>query len=90
MEKLYEGYKNYSYYQNVLNISMSGPVMALAVEGKDLIFSLHNMIGKSDGHPASIQGLKSVPMFKSIIHVSETIIESMNEISLFFEKDELI
>lgn len=87
----------------LLKYLMSGPVVAMVVEGNDAIFVVRKLIGTTEGKkadPSSFRGKHSSDSYeladlkkravRNLVHISEDPKNAEREISLWFKKKELL
>ena len=91
-EKHYVEHKGKGFYNNLRNFVTSGPVVAMVLEGENIIPKVRKMTGATDPSKAdtgTIRGdfkekpVKSVT--ENMIHASDSIESAQREIKLFFK-----
>lgn len=76
-----------SFFQELIDYMISGPVVYLVLEGDDVIDIVRKMVGATkaaDALPGTIRGDFAVPGTANIIHASDSRDASKNEIARFF------
>lgn len=71
----------------------SGPVVALAIEGKDAITVMRTLIGKTnsaEAAPGTIRGDFGMSFSNNLVHGSDSPESAATELALFFGDDEEI
>ncbi|MGQ4873264.1 MAG: nucleoside-diphosphate kinase [Promethearchaeia archaeon] len=90
-EKNYAEHKGKDFYENLINFITSGPVVAMLLEGDNIVKKVREMIGATDpakAEPGTIRGdfkenpVKSVT--ENMIHASDSLESAKREINLFF------
>ncbi len=92
-ERHYESHKGKPFYEGLLRFMTSGPVVALALEGKDVIAVARKMMGATFGskaEPGTIRGDFGVSNSFNLIHGSDSPEAATRELGLFFKPEELI
>ena len=80
------------FYPALKQFILSGPVVALAVEGPDAIALMRTMMGKTrpaEAAPGTIRGDFAFSTTENLIHGSDSPQRAEIELGLFFRKDEL-
>ncbi|MDR7072541.1 nucleoside-diphosphate kinase [Fictibacillus barbaricus] len=89
----YGEHKERPFFGELVNFITSGPVFAMVWEGKDVILTARNMMGKTnpaEAAPGSIRGDYAVQVSNNIIHGSDSAESAEREIGLFFKEEELV
>ncbi len=89
----YGEHKERPFFGELVDFITSGPVFAMVWEGKDVILTARNMMGKtnpSEAAPGSIRGDYAVQVSNNIIHGSDSAESAVREIGLFFKEEELV
>ncbi|MBY6035694.1 nucleoside-diphosphate kinase [Fictibacillus nanhaiensis] len=89
----YGEHKERPFFGELVDFITSGPVFAMVWEGKDVILTARNMMGKtnpSEAAPGSIRGDYAVQVSNNIIHGSDSAESAEREIGLFFKEEELV
>ncbi|MGE3808769.1 MAG: nucleoside-diphosphate kinase, partial [Gemmataceae bacterium] len=92
-EKHYAVHKGKPFYDSLLNFLLSGPTMALVLEGREAVTACRNLIGATDGvkaAPGTIRGDFGISVQNNLIHGSDSPENAETEIALWFRPDELV
>ncbi|MGY4884670.1 MAG: nucleoside-diphosphate kinase [Nanobdellota archaeon] len=102
-EKHYEVHKEKPFYQDLLKYIMGEyhkvhSIIAIAYEGDDAIKKLRDYAGKTnpdDAEPTSLRGRygkvnSKTNNFDNVMHISDSPENGEKEISIWFDKDELV
>jgi nucleoside-diphosphate kinase len=88
----YEPHKAKPFYPGLVRFMTSSPVVALVLEGKEVISIVRRMVGKTFGpeaEPGTIRGDFGASRSFNLIHASDGPETARREIELFFREDEL-
>ena len=86
-EEHYKHVKSESIYDDMLGFITSGPVLAMILEGNNIIQAVRNMVGKTswlDSAPGTIRGDFGSHRFENLIHASDSVENAEIEIKRFF------
>ncbi|MCM3718932.1 nucleoside-diphosphate kinase [Fictibacillus phosphorivorans] len=89
----YGEHKDRPFFGELVDFITSGPVFAMVWEGKDVILTARNMMGKTnpaEAAPGSIRGDYAVQVSNNVIHGSDSAESAEREIGLFFKEEELV
>ena len=92
-QKRYGENKDKPFFKGLVSFITSGPIVAMAWEGKDIVSSLRKMMGKTnplDADLGTVRGDFAVDIGKNVVHGSDSEESAKREIALFFKEDELI
>ena len=81
------------FFNDLVEYITSGPVLAMVIEGDDVISLIRKMVGATNPQEAdlgTIRGDFSIVTGRNIIHASDAPESAKREISLFFNEDELV
>lgn len=87
-QQLYAPHEGKVFYQGLVDFMTSGPVIAMAVEGKSSIKIVRNMVGAlnpEEAMPGSIRGDYSMDTGHNVIHASDSRENAFRELAVFFE-----
>lgn len=94
LEKHYEAHKERPFYPNLVKFMGSGPVVAIALEGKDAIEVVRGLMGKTNARqaaPGTIRGDLGMSFSNNLVHGSDGPEAAAKELALFFgEAGELV
>ena len=88
-EKHYEEHKNKQFFNDLVSFITSGPVVAMQVEGENVVLQIRNLMGAtnpSESTPGSIRGDLATELDKNVVHGSDSDESAERELSLFFGK----
>ena len=88
-EKHYEEHKNKPFFNDLVSFITSGPVVAMQVEGENVVLQIRNLMGAtnpSESTPGSIRGDLATELDKNVVHGSDSDESAERELSLFFGK----
>jgi nucleoside-diphosphate kinase len=91
--KHYAEHKGKPFYDSLIQFITSGPVVALVLEGDNIISVARNMMGATNPQnaaPGTIRADYAQVMDKNVIHGSDGPESAKREISLFFNESELV
>lgn len=83
----YDEHKGKAFFNELIDFIMEGRVMAMVVEGEDVISILRLMVGDKDpkiAPPGTIRGDFAHSTTKNIIHASDSLDSSAREIDIWF------
>ena len=89
----YGAHKGKDFYEPLVRYTMSGPVVAMVVEGKNAVRVVRDMMGKtfgSDSPPGTIRGDYALSNRYNLIHGSDSAESAAEEIARFFRPEELV
>ncbi|MBP6102735.1 MAG: nucleoside-diphosphate kinase [Leptotrichiaceae bacterium] len=92
-EKHYECHKEKPFYGELVKFMTSGPVLAMVLEGRDVIRIMRKIAGATspkEALPGTIRGDFAADVEHNLIHTSDSEENAEREINLFFKKEEII
>ncbi|MGQ9675152.1 MAG: nucleoside-diphosphate kinase [Chloroflexota bacterium] len=92
-ERHYDVHKGKHFYDQLVEYISSGPVVAAVIEGPDVINTVRKMVGKTrpnEAEPGTIRGDLAVTGLRNLIHASDAPDTARKEISLFFDRAEVL
>lgn len=90
-EEHYAEHEGKDFYEPLLQYITSGPVVAMAVVGKDAISMVRKMVGATDPHeanPGTIRGDYGIVIGRNIVHAADSPDNAERELDIFFDKSE--
>ncbi|MBK7642072.1 MAG: nucleoside-diphosphate kinase [Planctomycetes bacterium] len=87
IEEHYSVHKERPFYPKLVKFMTSGPVVAVALEGKDAIEVLRKLIGKTNSRqaePGTIRGDLGMSFSNNLVHGSDGPESAAKELKLFF------
>ena len=91
-EAHYAEHKGRDYYEKLLDFTMSGPVIAMIIEGEDAIFLTRRLAGPvtlTEQQAGTIRGDYAACTRLNIIHSSDSAESAVREKALFFTDNEI-
>ena len=88
-EQHYGEHKDKPFFNNLVSFITSGPVVAMQVEGENVVLQIRNLMGAtnpSESTPGSIRGDLATELDKNVVHGSDSDESAERELSLFFGK----
>ena len=83
----YIEHKDKPFFDDLVSFITSGPVVAMQVEGEDVVLQIRNIMGATDpseSTPGSIRGDLATELDKNVVHGSDSEESAERELSLFF------
>lgn len=91
-EQHYAEHKGKSFYQDLINYITSGPIVAMVVEGKNVIEGMRHMMGSTvpnDAQVGTIRADFAQTKECNTIHGSDSCESAEREINIYFKPEEL-
>ena len=91
-EAHYAVHKSRPFYETLLKFILSGPVVAVVLEGREAVAVVRNLMGPTDGAkavPGTIRGDYAISVQNNLIHGSDSAENAVAEIKLWFRPEEL-
>ena len=88
-EEHYGEHKEKPFFDDLVEFITSGPVVAMQVEGENVVAQIRNLMGAtnpSDATPGSIRGDLATELDKNVVHGSDSDTSAERELSLFFSE----
>lgn len=92
-EKHYGEHAGKPFFKDLVDYITSGPVVAMAIEGRNAVSAARDIIGATNplkAAPGTIRGDCGIDIGRNIIHGSDSPESAAREIALFFREDELL
>ena len=92
-ERHYAVHQGRPFYDDLVNYITSGPVVAMAWEGKDAIKAARNTIGATNPAEAGAgtnRGDLGMEIGRNLVHGSDSPENGVKEVNLFFAAEELV
>ena len=86
-EEHYGEHKDKPFFSDLVSFITSGPVVAMQVEGENVVLQIRNIMGAtnpSDATPGSIRGDLAIELDKNVVHGSDSDESAERELNLFF------
>jgi nucleoside-diphosphate kinase len=94
LRKHYSVHEGKPFFEGLVRFMRSGPVVALALEGKDAIAVTRNLMGKTkstEAAPGTIRGDFGMSVSFNLVHGSDSAESAQKELALFFAgPDEIV
>jgi nucleoside-diphosphate kinase len=81
------------FFPEIAEFMSSCPVMALVLEGENVIQGVRDLIGPTDSNAApkgTIRGDLGTDRMKNVVHASDSSDSALAEINRFFEADQIV
>ena len=88
-EEHYGEHKDKLFFNDLVEFITSGPVVAMQVEGENVVEQIRNLMGAtnpSDATPGSIRGDLATELDQNVVHGSDSDISAERELNLFFSE----
>ncbi|MCS7131861.1 MAG: nucleoside-diphosphate kinase [Hadesarchaea archaeon] len=92
-ERLYEVHRGKPFYNGLVEYIMSGPVVAMVLEGEDAVAKARRAIGATDpakAEPGTIRREFGLSIRENVVHAADSRENAMREIGIFFRESEII
>jgi nucleoside-diphosphate kinase len=89
----YAAHVGKDFFEPLVRYTVSGPVVAMVLEGKNAVTVVRGMMGRtfgSDSPPGTIRGDMALSNRFNLIHGSDSAEAAQREIPAFFRPDELV
>ncbi|MCL0031984.1 nucleoside-diphosphate kinase [Dehalococcoidia bacterium] len=89
----YGAHQGKPFFDGLVNFIISGPVVAMVVEGPRAVAIVRNTMGSTDpldAQPGTIRGDFGIEIGRNLVHGSDSSESAQHEISLFFSDGEII
>ena len=86
-EQHYGEHKDKPFFSDLVSFIISGPVVAMQVEGENVVLQIRNLMGAtnpSESTPGSIRGDLATELDKNVVHGSDSGESAERELELFF------
>ncbi|MFQ3546965.1 MAG: nucleoside-diphosphate kinase [Termitinemataceae bacterium] len=93
VEAHYREHVGKDFYQKLVAYTLSGPVIAMVLQGDGVIAAVRRLVGPTDiniAQPGTIRGDFAYQTRLNIVHASDSPSSAEREINLFFKDSELI
>ncbi|MFX0122249.1 MAG: nucleoside-diphosphate kinase [Candidatus Hodarchaeota archaeon] len=93
IDKLYDIHIGKSFYPILKSFIISGPVVAIVIQGKDAVKIVRKLAGitnSPEADPGTIRGDFGLDLTKNIVHASDAVDRAQYELDIFFKNDELM
>lgn len=91
-ERHYAEHKGKPFYDNLIQFITSGPIVAMVLQGVNVVSLVRNMMGATnpqDAAPGTIRSDFAQITERNVVHGSDSIGSAKREIALFFDESEI-
>ena len=88
-EEHYGEHKDKPFFNDLVEFITSGPVVAMQVEGENVVAQIRNLMGAtnpSDATPGAIRGDLATELDQNVVHGSDSNTSAERELNLFFSE----
>ena len=88
-EEHYGEHRDKPFFNDLVEFITSGPVVAMQVEGENVVAQIRNLMGAtnpSDATPGSIRGDLATELDQNVVHGSDSDTSAERELNLFFSE----
>lgn len=88
----YEEHKGKPFYDSLVKYIISGPIIAMVIEGYNAISSVRHIVGKTNPDDADVGTIRadfSQIMSYNTIHASDSVTSAKRETAIYFNENEL-
>lgn len=92
-EEHYAEHKGKPFYNGLVSYITSGPVVCLALEGKNAVSVVRATNGATkpwDAAPGTIRGDLALDIGRNVVHGSDSVESAQRELGIYFTKDEVL
>ena len=89
----YKEHEGKDFYEPLLDYIMSGPVVAMVIEGRDCVKQIRKLAGDTDpkdAEPGTIRYDFAQNISRNIIHAADSDTSAKREIAIYFTPDEIL
>jgi nucleoside-diphosphate kinase len=93
VEAHYAEHRGKDFYEKLVDYTLSGPVIAMILEGEDAVAIVRRMVGPTDiqnAQPGTIRGDFAYRTRLNIVHASDSAASAERETALFFKPGEIV
>ena len=91
--KHYSAHEDKPFFGALVEFITSGPIVAIALQGKDCVAVVRNTMGSTnpvEANPGTIRGDFGIDIGRNLIHGSDSVESAQTELGIFFNKSELL
>jgi len=91
--KHYSAHEDKPFFRPLVEFITSGPIVAIALQGKDCVAVVRNTMGSTnpvEANPGTIRGDFGIDIGRNLIHGSDSVESAQTELGIFFDKSELL
>ncbi|MBZ4688397.1 MAG: nucleoside-diphosphate kinase [Clostridia bacterium] len=89
----YAEHEGKPFYDGLVDFITSGPVVAMVLEGKNVVAQVRKMVGKTNPGEAevgTIRGDFGLEVGRNVVHASDSVESAEREMKIYFEENELL
>ena len=93
IDQLYDIHVAKSFYSILKSFIISGPVIAIAIQGNDAVKVVRKLAGitnSPEADPGTIRGDFGLDLTKNIVHASDAVDRAQYELGILFKIEELV
>ena len=93
LRKHYAHVADKPFYPEIEQFMSSRPVIMMALQGKDIVQKVRDLLGPTDSRKAAkgtIRGDFGTEMMKNVVHASDSVENGQAEIARFFKPEEIL
>ena len=91
--KHYSAHEDKPFFGPLVEFITSGPIVAIALQGKDCVAVVRNTMGSTnpvEANLGTIRGDFGIDIGRNLIHGSDSVESAQTELGIFFDKSELL
>lgn len=92
-EKHYAEHIGKGFFEGLVSYITSGPVVAMVLEGKDVVAAVRTMNGATNpanATPGTVRGDYAIEVGRNIVHASDSVESAEREIAIYFTPQEVV
>ncbi len=92
-EEHYAEHQGKGFFAGLIEYITSGPVIAMVLEGKDVVTGVRAMNGATNpasAAPGTIRGDLAIDMGRNVVHASDSPASAERELAIYFRPEEVI
>jgi nucleoside-diphosphate kinase len=92
-EKFYDIHRDKPFFEALVGHVISGPILAMVVEGPKAVSVVRRLIGKTnalEAEPGTIRGDFGISVTKNVVHASDSVENAEIEVAFFFKEREVL
>lgn len=92
-EEHYREHVGKPFYEGLIEYITSGPVVAMVLEGKNVVKGMRTLMGATnplEAAPGTIRGDFGLDVGRNVIHGADSVESAAREIAIYFKPEELV
>lgn len=92
-EKHYAEHVGKGFFAGLVEYITSGPVLAIVLEGRDVVAGVRVMNGATNpanAAPGTIRGDLAIEVGRNVVHASDSVESAQREINIYFKPEEIL